>query len=505
MKLKILRLTALLAVSSVSLLHAVTTNNIYITGPSSFRASAVNAIANILTNPVASFASGTTINKALQVTFSGKIGNANWNVYTTWVGSEDALLSTSQTTTPLPTLPFLTLAGNTQSAVSKAVAPATITGGTLASSPVYQNNTPNVTLSDEWQASCQFHGTLAGTTYAALTGPTETSIGATIIAVQPYKVIASLFDSSGNSYAPATYAGSLTTTAGSTSATLNSAIPALKDGAILSGNPNLAADTTVQSVSGTSVTLSSPATVTATSVATNFDYVGLSNLSTQLAKKAFTSTGGVANLTQFTGSDNDSDIQVYAVGRNHDAGQRAGFVLETGIDKPGTGTTAIQQYYPLDPNGNIIGDTGASTTITSLELVPAETVNGVAYSTGESGYSTAASVVDVFTATNDLPQSLFITYFGISDAKSALAGNAQELSYNGFYYSPTAVQNGQYTLWSYEHVYYKSGLSSTLKNFASSFASQLYTSDAAVSGVLLDSAFTASRDPATVDGAIVTQ
>jgi len=112
----------------------------------------------------------------------------------------------------------------------------------------------------------------------------------------------------------------------------------------------------------------------------------------------------------------------------------------------------------------------------------------------------------VFLATNALPNSLFLSYFAPADAKTLLAtGNAQELSYNGFYYSPTAIEQGQYTLWNYVHFYYLSSLSSKLKGTANLIAKQLAAADASVAGVKIDANFKAVRIPATTDGAVVSR
>ena len=515
---KTMKIAALLAASSASLAQASSPVKLTITGSTAFRAATENAIANTLTSPTASYAtktgSATTIDMADYVTFTGKSSNTTYNVLLSWSGSESGIAATAQTTAPLPTAQFLTVADNVQTTVTPAVAPAILTGGnqvgltTGGPASVFENDVSNVCMSDGWQASTPFHGTYVGTTYAALTGDDIASTpGVSVIGVVPFEFVASLLDSNGNSYAPAVYTGSLSTTAGSTAATLDSVVTGLKQGALISGNPNVRANTSIQILAGggTSVTLSSPATATG-DTATTFDYTGLSNISDNLARKTFESAGqSVALLSQFSGSNQDAGISVLAVGRNHDSGTRNAMVLNTMIDKAGTATTAIQQYYPLDPNGLVIGTTGAATTIASTELVPAEMINGINYNQGQSGYSSGGSLAKVFTATNDLPNTLFISYLGLNDAKTALGGNAQALSYAGFYYSQTAVQQGQYTFWSYEHLYYKSALGSLQKGFANSIANQLATSDALVSGILTNSAFKASRVPNTTDGAIVTR
>ncbi len=495
-----LQLAALLALSSGSLLSAAT-YSLHITGPTSYRASATNAIANVLTNPVASY-SGTNLSLSTTATFTGTIGADTWNIYTYWTGSENAVRATAQASTPYPTFPFLALS-NPQSVVIKATAPLVVSGGTSIASPVFDNARPEATLSDAYQASTQYKGTKAGVTYNALVGPTIPGLPPTVIAVQPYEIIASARDSAGNSYTPATYTGKLTTTAGSLNATLSAAIPGLKDGAIID-NPNLRAVTAIQSINGKNVVLSQPALVSGKAIASSFEYNGLSNLSSQLARKTFQT--GSAKLSQYTGSNADAGVTVYAIGRSHDAGARAGFVLEAGLDKPGTSVTSLQQYYPLDIDGNVIGLPGAGTTIADVELVPSEKVNGVVYTVGQSGYSSGTLLTKPFLATNGLANSLFISYIGVSDANTAVEkGNAQKVAYNGFYYTAPAVQQGQYTLWDYEHIYYLSSIPAKLKGTVNLIAKQIAVSDGAVAGVLIDANFKAVRTPVAIDGAIVTR
>ena len=57
-----------------------------------------------------------------------------------------------------------------------------------------------------------------------------------------------------------------------------------------------------------------------------------------------------------------------------------------------------------------------------------------------------------------------VGYLGVKDA-FGVTGNsagALNLTYDGATFSTNAVQNGSYTLWSYEHFYNKSGLSANL-------------------------------------------
>ena len=92
-----------------------------------------------------------------------------------------------------------------------------------------------------------------------------------------------------------------------------------------------------------------------------------------------------------------------------------------------------------------------------------------------------------------------IGYFGTSDAASVNGGN-NNLTYNGVAYSATAVQEGQYTFWSYEHLMYRPSLAGTQKTVADQLAQQILTADATVAGILIPTMHV-SR---SVEGGVVT-
>ena len=54
-----------------------------------------------------------------------------------------------------------------------------------------------------------------------------------------------------------------------------------------------------------------------------------------------------------------------------------------------------------------------------------------------------------------------------------MAGGAHTLNYNGVPYSAAAIQEGQYTFWSYEHLYYYPGAAQA--NIAKAIAAQIQT------------------------------
>ena len=444
---KTLQVAAIFAAASVSVATAAAPKSytLHISGSTAFRGATHNAIANILTNPKAAYI-GASLSGASQATFTGTIGVDNWTIQTSWSGSEAGVAAAAQTTTPYPTIAFLSVAGNLETAVTKAVAPAAITGGNaITGTPVLEQAVVDVAMTDVFVASTPFHGTVGGKTYSGLVGANITGQpGAGIVGVVPFKFIATAKNSAGKSYVP-------------------------------------------------------------TSV-----YDGLGNMTDSLAKNVFTKQGAV--LSQFSGVAADSAVKVYALGRDHDSGTRAAAVFCTGIDKPGTSVTAIQQYYPTDIDGNIIAPGDVTTKIGGVTLVPLSKVNNISYAVGASGYASGGNLAKAFTNPLDasFKNSLFVTYLSVGDAKTALAGNAQEMTYNGVVYSPEAVKEGTYTFWAYEHLLYKSTIqnatvSSALKATATKIATQIAKSDAAVSGLVYDSSFHVKRNPNTVDGALVTR
>jgi hypothetical protein len=54
------------------------------------------------------------------------------------------------------------------------------------------------------------------------------------------------------------------------------------------------------------------------------------------------------------------------------------------------------------------------------------------------------------------------------------------MSYNGTAYSPTAVQEGQYTFWGYEHLMYRQNYSGNAKTVTDLLSAMILNQDAAV-------------------------
>jgi hypothetical protein len=201
----------------------------------------------------------------------------------------------------------------------------------------------------------------------------------------------------------------------------------------------------------------------------------LSNMAPQLAIALYGGSGKLP-LALFTGLNSDEGTNVYALGRNADSGTRMTAFAETGVGPFST----VQQYYPLD-NGTII-KSGTGTTITGQELVPVDTVNGITYPVGNSGYNgggdLAAALKATGSATATNVNGFYVAYLGLSDAYTAESGGATDLAYNGVTYSTNAVQEGHYTFWGYEHLDYTTGYSNPGKAVANLIANKLYYQDA---------------------------
>jgi hypothetical protein len=200
-----------------------------------------------------------------------------------------------------------------------------------------------------------------------------------------------------------------------------------------------------------------------------------SNMTPQLANALYAGSGSLP-LALFTGLPTDQGTNVYALGRNADSGTRLTAFAETGVGV----FNSVQQYYPL--NGSTIIKSGGTLVVTGQELVPQDTVNGITYPPGNSGYSSGGDLAAALKATGSATASgvkgFYVAYLGLSDAYTAIAGGAVELPYNGTYYSTNAVQEGQYTFWGYEHLDYRTGYSGIGQKVANLIANKIYYQDA---------------------------
>lgn len=184
-----------------------------------------------------------------------------------------------------------------------------------------------------------------------------------------------------------------------------------------------------------------------------------------------------APLSMLTGTAADSSVYVYPMGRDEDSGTRLSEFAEAGFGVFGSPI----QYQP----------TIASGVISSIAPWPSVNILGFAYPAGHSGYSSGGTLATALNTPVDAnakdsfgSKFALIAYFGINDAAGVNGGN-NNLKFNGVAYSEAAVREGLYPLWEYEHLMYRPTLSGNVKTVADQLATQIKTTDAAQSGIVL--------------------
>ena len=196
-------------------------------------------------------------------------------------------------------------------------------------------------------------------------------------------------------------------------------------------------------------------------------------------------TGGGVVTAQLTGSTLDEAGWTVVIGRDEDSGTRITAFAEGGFGA----NTLAGQYKPTISSG----------VITDLAPWPANTVNNIAYPVGDSGESSggtlAADVSNTLSSSNSVGATDIVTYLGESDAATAVSGGCTYLTFNGVTFGAGAgyssgstvfyktIQDGQYTFWSYEHLYSKSGISTPIKTFRDALYTQIHDNDAIGTGV----------------------
>jgi hypothetical protein len=228
---------------------------------------------------------------------------------------------------------------------------------------------------------------------------------------------------------------------------------------------------------------------------------GLTNITNQLFK-AMLLTGN-RPLSLFTGVTADSTTTVYVTGRNPDSGTRVTVYTETGFGIVAT----PRQYQPRDSSNAVINTAGG--TINNFALWPQDTVNGIVFGTGQSGYNSGGNLSK---GTNNTPpaNTLLISYAGTNDCDPQISPGTNgktltELSFNGVtlgnvngdYNNALALTQGKYSLWGYEHLYYNTA-NGTIIAFADAVALDAKNNNAAV----LRSSMNAHRG-GFVDGATI--
>jgi len=219
--------------------------------------------------------------------------------------------------------------------------------------------------------------------------------------------------------------------------------------------------------------------------------------------------GGGLVMPQLTGNDADYDKSgpylIVATGRDADSGTRFTTFAETGFNPVGAAQQQPTQYT--------VSTSGSSI---SVDPYPAETLfpgtgHQISYAAGNGGYPSGGneqSALNILgtTSANSDNQTYVIGSLGESDAKNAVSNstnaiNAYFLSYNGqsygtvtyttsgsgvaatVSYNRTAVDEGIYTFWGYEHCYYVN--SDANAALITAIAGKVHDVDAPIAGEIL--------------------
>lgn len=218
---------------------------------------------------------------------------------------------------------------------------------------------------------------------------------------------------------------------------------------------------------------------------------GLTNITAQNARDLF--ANGKMALSLFTGAVADETFTVYAAGRDIDSGVRIIAFAETGLGA----LSVVKQYEPL--KGGVRATTaGGALDAPPYVLEPAATIDGISEPIGDGGYSSGGDLANGISNTTSSSTS-FVTYLALSDATTAVTNGSHALSYNGTPYSITAVQEGRYSFWGYEHLYYRDTITTTLKAVADKLALQLFNTDAPAPH------YNDMRVSRATDGGVITQ
>jgi hypothetical protein len=188
----------------------------------------------------------------------------------------------------------------------------------------------------------------------------------------------------------------------------------------------------------------------------------ITSMTYQQARALFTSSNGMP-LSFFTGNATDSSTRVYGIGRNPDSGTRVTFLAETGI---GVASTVVHWLPTFSGNA-----------ITNIVPWPAETLFGINYAVGNSGYVSGGDLSRIMrydtsnVSVNGQPAApcYFVAFIGKSDAATVLAAhnppstvgagpgkiirlNNEDNNSLTSAQIATSIELGQNPLWSYQHV-----------------------------------------------------
>ena len=205
---------------------------------------------------------------------------------------------------------------------------------------------------------------------------------------------------------------------------------------------------------------------------------GVTNITSNQAQAIYGGVGYIP-LAQFTGLATDRTATfpstwgnkpqnfggdhprlIFGIGRNNDSGTRVIAFAESGIGV----TSTVSQFNPTIPT------TGAVNTVSDQVL----------FGTTD-GFSSGGTLADVLRRTTVAGiGGWYVGYMGTSDLARAtsttsatFAGPARALSFNGVFFSKDAVTEGKYTFWSYQHLLTNPNATQSVKNVASTLATQI--------------------------------
>jgi len=268
----------------------------------------------------------------------------------------------------------------------------------------------------------------------------------------------------------------------------------------------------------------------------------LSNINCTLAKSVF--AAGATYLSQFTGLPADWGVLVTLIGRDEGASSRECLFAESGFgiySSPTqsklaitSGTVTGVDDYPaqvvddvpylaghsgyqkftevvaaLNFPGSLEGTGGwvigysdivdaaivnPGVVATAVATVSSGTVASIAVTKGGTNYNnnpiitisggSGSGATAVANVSNGVITGITVTKAGSGYTGTptvSVTGGAL-MNWNGFAYSTTAVEQGQYTYWSYAHLMYRSTLADPQKTIAKQLAKQIHDVDIAVGG-----------------------
>jgi len=555
MKLAQTILTASIASAlGASAAHADVT--VYITGATAFRNPAVTAIESFLSGGFVGIygsKSGVTSEKnAANCAFRGTVtGNSALGVVTikcAWGGSVGGIkLIQSTTTFTIDSQPGV------KGWIPDGALPAGNTGGTIFAGTEDTNNPtiigadsntytfesgstaakPDAAFSDAFQTSA-----LAGASGDAVGLGTDTSTGK--IGVIPFDIVVcnGVDPTTVTRYTGVTYGSGATSIAyaGKSGDTTSANVGRTIAGKGIPAGATILTDngsTLTISASTTSANNGSP-TATNISSANSSGVAPISNINSNELDQIIVGGG---RLSMFTGSSADNTLGVYAYGRNADSGTRISCLGESyrGItNRPGL--HLLPTFTPAG-SATVVGAGGSPGNVVSqIARWPTDTVLGVSYGKGQSGYTSGGDLADALlcpgptTATVAALDAAFIPragwmigYLGRSDASRACArtfgvNTAKRLTFNGEQDwnglgsannedgSPTggfldaAVQEGHYQGWEFEHFFRRASASSDHITVLNALASSIQGASAPSGSIKLDSTFHVTK---TVEGGAV--